>query len=351
MILPSAYDLYALPFFPEAPMEIRKPAYYDTFRCIASDCPDSCCKEWAVQVDDEAAARYRELPGELGEHLRSVMVEEDGDTILKLTKDRRCPMWRDDGLCRIQAQLGEEALCRTCHQFPRLRHDYGDFVELGLELSCPEAARLILEDNSDILVEAVPGGEAPEYDEEAMAILLKSRGTALSLINSKQLSVGDTLAVLLVYGYAVQEELDGGEAAILEASNMLKAAKSIASNGNLEAILDFYRSLEILTPQWLRRLQAASASPLNEALRPLVKYFIHRYWLQAVSDYDLVGRVKLTVVSCLVIQSLGGDLAESAQLYSKEIENDADNIDAILDGAYTSPALADIGLLDLLLEE
>ena len=56
-------------------------------------------------------------------------------------------------------------------------------------------------------------------------------------------------------------------------------------------------------------------------------------------------------VSCLVLKSLGGSLAETAQLYSKEIENDADNIDAILDGAYTDPALADIGLLGLLLED
>lgn len=332
-------------------MKITKPAYYDTFRCLASGCPDSCCKEWAVQVDAKSAARYRALPGDLGDRLRAVMTEEDGDTILKLTADRRCPMWRDDGLCRIQAQMGEEYLCHTCHQFPRLRHNYGDFAELGLELSCPEAARLILLDNGADLTETVPGGEPPEYDEEAMAILLRSREEALALLNSKALSVGDMLAVLLVYGYAVQNEMDGGEAAVLDANGMLTAAKSMAANGDLEAILNFYRSLEILTPQWLQRLDTASVAPLCEALRPLVKYFINRYWLQAVSDYDLVGRVKLTVVSCLVIHALGGDLAETAQLYSKEIENDADNIDAILDAAYTAPALADIGLLDLLLEE
>lgn len=332
-------------------MEIRKPAYYDTFRCLASACPDSCCKEWAVQVDPESAAQYRQLPGELGAQLRAVMVEEDGDTILKLTADRRCPMWRDDGLCRIQAQLGESALCHTCRQFPRLQHDYGDFVELGLELSCPEAARLILCSDSDDRLETVPDGGTPEYDTDAMAILLKSREAALALLHSKQLTVGETLAVVLVYGYAVQNELDGGDAAVLDPVRMLTAAKSMAANGNLHGILDFYRSLEILTPQWLKRLETAGASSPEEPLRPLVTYFINRYWLQAVSDYDLVGRVKLTVVSCLVIQALGGDLAETAQLYSKEIENDAENIDAILDAAYISPALADIGLLDLLLEE
>ena len=30
-------------------------------------------------------------------------------------------------------------------EFPRLTHDSGDFQDWGLELSCPEAARLILE--------------------------------------------------------------------------------------------------------------------------------------------------------------------------------------------------------------
>ncbi len=332
-------------------MRITKPAYYDTFRCLASDCPDSCCKEWAVQVDAESAERYRGLPGELGEYLRAVMVEEDGDTILELTADRRCPMWRDDGLCRIQAQLGEDALCHTCHQFPRLRHDYGDFAELGLELSCPEAARLILNDNGPDLTEIVPGSDLPEYDIEAMTILLRSRAEFLSFLNSNQLSVGNTLSVLLIYGYAVQNELDGGDTAVLDSNAMLTAAKSMAANGNLEAILDFFKSLEILTPKWLQRLETASVTPMVEALRPLIKYFINRYWLQAVSDYDLIGRVKLAIVSCLVIHALGGSLTETAQLYSKEIENDADNIDAILDAAYNSPALADNGLLELLLEE
>ena len=28
----------------------------------------------------------------------------------------------------IQAELGEQALCKTCREFPRLTHDYGGFV-------------------------------------------------------------------------------------------------------------------------------------------------------------------------------------------------------------------------------
>ena len=33
-------------------MKIYTPEYYHHFHCIASACPDSCCKEWAVDVDD-----------------------------------------------------------------------------------------------------------------------------------------------------------------------------------------------------------------------------------------------------------------------------------------------------------
>ena len=328
-------------------MQITKPTYFDQFRCLAGACPDSCCHEWTIVVDDESAQRYRALPGELGDRLRSAMEEEDGDTILRLTPDRRCPMWREDGLCRIQAALGESALCDTCHQFPRLRHDYGDFVELGLELSCPEAARLILEGNDAPLTETAPGDPDPEYDIEAMGVLLKSRDVALNLLTDSRWTPGEALALLLLYGYSVQNELDGGEPAALSPAEDLSQAKAWAAKGG--NILDFFADLEILTDRWRARLAAPEGSSWCDGHRTLARYFINRYWLQAVSDYDLVSRVKLVVCSCLVIKILGGDLLQTAQLYSKEIENDPDNVDAILDGAYTSPALTDAALLGLLL--
>ena len=151
-------------------MELRKPDFYDSFHCIAACCPDSCCKEWDVAVDAEKAALYRALPGALGEKLREFLQDEDGDTYLTLDNGR-CPMWRADGLCRIQAELGEGALCKTCREFPRLTHDYGSFVELGLELSCPEAARLLLKQET---WQWVQQGQAEEADPD-MALLLRTR--------------------------------------------------------------------------------------------------------------------------------------------------------------------------------
>ena len=333
-------------------MKIITPDHYHKFRCLASACPDSCCKEWAVQVDSKAAELYRALPGELGDRLRQVMQEEDGDTILALESDGRCPMWRDAGLCRIHAQLGEAALCDTCRDFPRLRHDYGDFVELGLELSCPEAARLILQERKyETSTVLTPEAAAPEYDTEAMEILLRSREVALRFLEDTEYPIGQALAVLLLYGYDVQNELDGGDPAGLDAPFALAEAAQLTEPGTVDEILEFYKGLEILTPLWHQRLDAPSPAPWTDEFRALARYFVARYWLQAVADYDLVCRVKLAVVSCLVVKALGGNVIDTAQLYSKEIENDADNVEALLDGAYTAPALTDKKLLWLLLRE
>ena len=189
-------------------MLITKPDYFDRFQCIAGACPDSCCKEWDVQVDKASAAIYRNLPGLLGDRLREVLCEEDGDTVMTII-DGRCPMWREDGLCRIQAELGESALCKTCREFPRLTHDYGDFLELQLELSCPEAAKYILSPGRPVTVtHEVPGGEAPEYDEEAMAVLKATREQVLDILSDPARPVPEALAAALLYGYQAQSQLD-----------------------------------------------------------------------------------------------------------------------------------------------
>jgi len=331
-------------------MRMTKPAYFDQFRCLAGSCPDSCCKEWGVQVDEISAAYYRGLPGDLGHRLRQVLTEEDGETVMVI-ENQRCPMWRPDGLCRIQAELGHDALCKTCREFPRLTHDYGDFVELGLELSCPEAARLILQSNHPSpIVSQIPDGESPDYDREAMEILLETREAALSLLTDEAYSPNEALALLLVYGYQAQALLDGDEVPDFSCDGVLAQAKALAKSSSLDDFLAFFANLEILTPQWLHLLkEPGTPLPWSKEFRNLARYFVERYWLQAISDYDLVCRVKLAVISCIAIRYLGGDLQTTAQMYSKEIENDADNVDTLLDGAYENPVFTDDKLLYLLL--
>lgn len=329
-------------------MQIRKPAYFDHFRCLAGACPDSCCKEWGVAVDAGSAARYRALDGALGDRLREVLSDEDGETYLSIV-DGRCPMWRNDGLCRIQAELGEEALCATCRAFPRLTHDYGNFIEYGLELSCPEAARLILSEDASCVCTQVDAAASAEYDPEVMDILLRTRETARDLLADRRYTVPEALALLLMFASYVQPAIDGDEMNIFIPELALDSAKHFAKRSDCSEMLAFFADLEILTDEWRTRLCAPTPRAWDERDRAIARYLIDRYYLQAVSDYDLVSRIKFIVISCIVLRHLGGDLLRTAQLYSKEIENDADNVDALLDAAYLCPAFTDEKLLGALL--
>ena len=338
-------------------MLLYKPDYFDRFRCIAGACPDSCCKEWDVQVDEASAAYYRSLPGPLGDRLREVLSDEDGETVMTIIGGR-CPMWRTDGLCRIQAELGEDALCKTCRDFPRLTHDYGDFIELGLELSCPEAAKFILNADCSEWERSTPacgpfGGDndhmEPEYDVDAMAVLKATRGKMLSILCDTCRPTEEVLALGLLYGYQAQGELDGGEKLPFDPDAALEEVRTLAKPGDIPEMLDFFLELEILTPEWEALLRSPAPGPWDRRTLALARYLVNRYWLQAVSDYDLYSRVKFTVIACLLVKTLGGDILRTAQLFSKEIENDADNVEAILDAAYAHPAFTDDKLLGMLL--
>ena len=292
-------------------------------------------------MDEETAALYRSLPGELGDRLRQVLTK---DNTMELEGDR-CPMWQQDGLCRIQAQLGHDALCKTCREFPRLTHDYGDFIEFGLELSCPEAARLIFTSSQQLITEEIPGLCDADYDTEVMDILKESRKNALDFLNTTSLPLNEALTALLLYGHTVQGAIDGDGSTEFDISDCLALGKRFAGEGDFSSFVGFFSNLEALTDRWTFLLQNANKAPISEELKSLAIYMVQRYWLQAVSDYDLISRVKLTVAACILVAALG---IENAQLFSKEIENSADNVDAILDGAYTSPALTDANLLGLL---
>lgn len=324
-------------------MKIFYPDYYHKFQCLAAACPDSCCQDWEVDVDEAAAAYYRSLSGDLGDRLRQVLKDSPEGTSMTIT-DRRCPMWRPDGLCRIQAELGHDALCKTCREFPRISHDYGSFAEWGLELSCPEAARLILAWDGSMVQAIQDSGSDPDYAPEDMAFLLQSRETALKYLSTTDHTPGQILSTLLSYGMSLQEQWDGGEAAVFPPSPILASTHKSPA-----ALFAFLKTLEILTPQWEALLEKPPAAiRLSQETTALLRYFIGRHWLQAISDFDLLGRVCFCVMACIVIGSVDIPIQRAAQLFSKEIENSAENLYKLLDGVYTEPALSPEGLLSLL---
>ena len=146
----------------------------------------------------------------------------------------------------------------------------------------------------------------------------------------------------------IQAAIDGAELRPFDPDAALAEAAQFAGNGDAEALADYYLGLDLLTERWRDRLGALTAPRWEPGLCRIAQYGVCRHWFQAVSDWDLSSRVKMLLSGCALAARLPGALRDNAQLWSKEIENSAQNLDALLDDAYSQPALTDANLLGLL---
>ena len=125
-----------------------QPRQFQSFRCIGAECEETCCQGWDVTVDRASYEKYQqcqdpELKPSL-ERLVTIANPEDRDNFARITlTDAACPFLAGN-LCSIQIRLGEAYLPATCGSFPRVMNVVDGTGECSLDLSCPEAARLML---------------------------------------------------------------------------------------------------------------------------------------------------------------------------------------------------------------
>ena len=124
-------------------MKIEYPDYYEQFHCLADACPDTCCKDWEVDVDEDTFYYYKVQEGALGEKLNRCLREEGEAKYIPLGADGRCPFLTEQNLCELCSQLGEEGMSQTCQEYPRYYMGIGDYEQIDLSLSCMEVGRLL----------------------------------------------------------------------------------------------------------------------------------------------------------------------------------------------------------------
>lgn len=137
---------------------IRMPLYFKEFQCIGGSCEDNCCVGWDVEIDKKTYHHYRKVKdAELSRLFRNHIFEntEANDdhvdyAIVKLAKNNRCPFLNEEGLCKIQSKLGHDTLSNVCATYPRNSNQVDGVIEFSSNLSCPEAARLILKNQEGI---------------------------------------------------------------------------------------------------------------------------------------------------------------------------------------------------------
>lgn len=290
------------------------PDYYSKFKCIANKCPDSCCQDWDVVVDEESESFYNGVKGNFGDKIRSVTVtDEDGDRIFTLN-NRRCPFWNKDELCDIYINLGEEHLCETCKKFPRITMEFDGFTEYTLSLACPEAARLIL--GGDFII--------PEWNyntDENISFLLNARKAVLKIFD-EELSFKEKLKKAFSFSKDIQNELSPS------------SKKNIKPEKGFNKVFHIHERLEYINPAYADKIRKAENFSFTELYDDiytrLARYYIHRYYLNAVESFDVLSVLKkifcaYVITSALADNEENPDIVRIIQNYSKEVEHSYDN--------------------------
>lgn len=320
-------------------MKTVYPDYYKRFVCSAGKCKDTCCAGWEIVIDDESAEKYANVGGDFGEKLRSLMtVDGDGDRIFR-NQNGRCPFLNSENLCDIYINCGEDYLCRTCDMFPRFVEEFGSVRETGLGLGCPEAVKLIISQTREWNFISETDNELPEpndIDPELYMALLKLRKKLFTIIFDRMFSFESCLANAVSLVDRCQELIDEDE---FEDINSLIENFKFDKNLNLgfygKKCVKILNELEVLSQNWSGTVKAVdfdSVISLQDRFRNIAAYYIYRYFLKAVFDYDALSKIKLCVFSCEVIARVCGTgiaLEDAARIYSKEAEYSAENLETL----------------------
>ena len=296
------------------------PYYYSEFACIGKECRDTCCAGWDVDVDDETAQMYKNIPLPIGERLRDRLRGTEGTYHFALEKNKRCPFLNDANLCDLIATLGEGGLCVTCTEYPRFYADTPVYEQVDLTLSCPEAARIFFRDTMPIryITEDVDEldqeddgefGEDPfgqegyteddeefykeveetqmdPQDEARLLQFLQRRTQAFSVIQDRTKRLEDRWneAVLLLRDFESEKKVQGQDGIIW----------SLTTTREDVLILQNIRKMEVVNPKWSRFMERIQkylpqvqekmeellqkrSRYMEQELERLLTYFLFRY--------------------------------------------------------------------------
>ncbi len=311
---------------------------------------------------------------------------EPDEPLLRQDEHRVCVLLDPDGLCHVQKQFGHEALCRVCREYPRFHREFGNLTEHGVSLSCPTAYALAVgaplqwerwEDEAPI----VPN----ELDPDAYLRLRRGRELALELLGREELPLWQRIALgrrlaaamqnapekLVRHDYALRlrrwEVLGirdqgsgirvGSGFSVCRDVDLPSARRSVGAvigrpASALDRLAERFAGLEILSPAWgeklarfrtlLRKDAGTHCAPLpglweTDSPERYARYLacsLYKYWLDALDDGNLIGRVERSVSMTLLGLALDRafpDEGPHLQRISREIEHCEENLAALLE--------------------
>ena len=286
-----------------------EPDFYGKFQCIADKCAHSCCLGWEIDIDEETAALYEGLPGELGEELRQKMCREP-EPHFCLTEEERCPFLNEKGLCRLILGFGEDVLCDICREHPRFYNDFPQRQEAGLGLCCEEATRLLLEGDGPLELVYVQDEAGEGREPELIAL----RGRMFEILSDFSLPMEERICRCCQGMDVNLLDFDAGY------------------------WRDFFLGLERMDEEWSLALLTVGTEipplPGDAKHTRLLQYMIYRHFASA-EDEAQAGLILLFCVLSLrllwAMEQSGAELRELVRLWSAEIEYSDENIGKIVE--------------------
>ncbi|WP_297428324.1 flagellin lysine-N-methylase [Clostridium sp.] len=125
-------------------VNVFMPKYMAEFKCISSSCSDTCCAGWDINIDEDTYNKYEDSTGQFSKLVEGKYIKNkhEHDTsnhgFMILKHENRCPFLNSKMLCDIHGGFGEEGLCITCKNYPRVLNIVDDVYEKSGLPSCEE---------------------------------------------------------------------------------------------------------------------------------------------------------------------------------------------------------------------
>lgn len=359
-------------------MYYRKPHYYDKFSCTAEQCPDTCCAGWQIVIDENSLEKYSNVSGDFG--IRLLNSIDWGEGVFE-QYHKRCSFLNAENLCDIYKELGADALCDTCRLYPRHIEEFENLREFSLSLSCPVAAKMILECQESVkFLEEEDEKEECEEDFEDFDFLLfdcllEVREKLFSIVQNRTIPIEKRMYCVLKTAKNLQEALEEGEFFerdfISETELYLQESAeefSVSHYEIVQAIRKDLLRLEVLREEWKTNLEAAESlfqkgeawytekrkkykAEIKNTIgqkqwdiykEQLLMFFLYTYFCGAVYDDMIYSKGVLSVISVFWIEEITfwnwtaqegkieeKNLLETAYRYAREIEHSDENLNLL----------------------
>lgn len=136
-----------------------QPKYYKNFACIGNDCPQNCCFGWNIDwtKDEVEKLKSANCSDDFKELINRTFIPKEGMEsyayIVEFGETGYCPLQDENGLCRVQKELGVDYMSKICMIYPRSEFKARHFVSSYCHLSCIHVIDMLLNDSHSMELE------------------------------------------------------------------------------------------------------------------------------------------------------------------------------------------------------